>query len=58
MFIYSPWSANLVTEASGDEQILYVTRRVNKLNPHLSRVTPLARKTQAWWNSGVSLIQP
>jgi predicted amidohydrolase len=58
VFIYSPWSANLVTEANGDEQILYVTRRVNKLNPHLSRATPLASKAQAWWNSGVSLIQP
>src|SRR5688572_8371814 len=51
-WIASPVSADLVVEAERDETILYVTRKVNKTNPHLSRIAPAKKE---WWERGARL---
>jgi hypothetical protein len=59
VWMFSPWPANLVTEAGTDERILYVTRRVNRVNPYFSqRVAPFVAGMKAWWESGARSIQP
>jgi predicted amidohydrolase len=59
IWMYSPWSANLVTEAGSGEKILYVTRRVNRFNPYFAqRVAPFVASMKTWWENGARSILP
>ena len=55
VWLSSPSSADLVVEAEHDETILYVTRRVNKVNPHLARIAP---PMKGWWERGARIVLP
>jgi hypothetical protein len=59
VWLYSPWLANLVTEATGDERILYVTRRLNKANPQAEAgAVRIAARMQHWLQDGVRMVLP